>query len=82
MNRNWTSKLQVILRFAYISRKKFCSHTLKASLEEVIVTRSYKMKAKYMKEDMWKSFFVNLQVDILQLHYELTSSQIVFKDLK
>ena len=41
------------------------------------------MKTKYMKEDMWKSFFfINLQVDILQLDYELTSLEIVFKELK
>ena len=35
-----------------------------------------------MEEDVWKSFFVNLQAGILQLHYRLTSSQIVFGDFK
>ena len=39
--------------------------------------RSEKMKAKYMKGDVWKSFFINLQVNISQLHYKLTSSQII-----
>ena len=64
MNRDWTSKLQVILLAA---KKKLASHTFKASWEEVIVMHSGKMKAKYMKEDEWKSFFVNLQADISQL---------------
>ena len=27
-------------------------------------------------------FFVNMKVGILQFHYELTSSQIIFRDLK
>ena len=46
--------------FANVSRKKFCSHTFKASSKEVIVMSSKKMKAKYIKEDMWKSFFREL----------------------
>ena len=57
MSRNWTGKLQVTLLSAYISWKKLCSHTFKAFLEEVILMHSDKMKAKYMKEDMWKIFF-------------------------
>ena len=36
MNRNCTGKLQVTLLFAYISRKKLCSYTSKATTEEVI----------------------------------------------
>ena len=69
--------------YAYISWKKLCSHTFKASLEEVFVMHSEKKKAKYMKEDVWKSFFfVNLQVGILQIHYRLTSLQIVFNYFK
>ena len=28
-----------------------------------------KMKAKYMKEDVWKSFFLKLQLGISHLHY-------------
>ena len=43
--------------------------------EEVIVMHSEKMKAKYVKENVWKA-------GILQLHYKLTSSQIVFRDFK
>ena len=58
MNCNWTGKLQVTLLSAYISRKKLCSQTFKASLEELIVMHSEKMKAKYMKEDVWKSLFL------------------------
>ena len=45
--------------FANISWKKFGSHTLKVSSEEVMVIRSEKMKAKYVKEHVWKSFVVN-----------------------
>ena len=52
MNRNGTGKLQVTLLFAYISGKKLCSHIFKASSEEVIVMRSEKTKAKYMKENV------------------------------
>ena len=75
MNRNWTGKLEeVALLFAYISWKKLCSHTFKISSEEVIVMRSEKMKVKYIKEDVWKSFF---SVSISQLHYELTFSQMI-----
>ena len=54
---------QVTLLSIYISWKKLCSHTFKASLEEVIVTYSEKMmysaktKAKCMTEYVWKSFF-------------------------
>ena len=58
------------------------AHSLKASLEEVIVKHSEKIKVKYMKEDAWKSFFVNLQAGISQLHYRLTSSQTIFRDFK
>ena len=43
---------------------------------------SEKMKAKYMKKMCEKVFFVNLQAGISQLHYKLTSSQIVFRDFK
>ena len=76
-------KLQVTPLSAYICWKKLCSHIFKASLEEVIVMHSEKMKAKYVKEDVWKSFFfVNLQVGIPQLHNRLTSSQIVFRYFK
>ena len=82
MNRNGTGKLQVTLLFAYISGKKLCSHIFKASSEEVIVMRSEKTKAKYMKENVWKSFFINVQVTISQLHYKSTSSQMVFKYFK
>ena len=75
MNRNWTGKLEeVALLFAYISWKKLCSHNFKISSEEVIVMRSEKMKVKYMKEDVWKSFF---SVSISQLYYELTFSQMI-----
>ena len=70
------------VNYKYIYWKKLCSDTFKASSEEVIVMYSAKMKADYMKEDVWKSFFGNLQVGILQLHYRLTSSQIIFRDFK
>ena len=83
MNRNWTGKLQVTILSAYISWKKLCSHTFKPYLEEVIGVHHEKMKAKYMKEDVWKSFyFVNLEAGILQLHYKLTYSEIFCRDFK
>ena len=50
MNRNWTGKIQVTLLLVYIFWKKESSHSFKASLEEVIVIRSDKMKEKYIKE--------------------------------
>ena len=46
-------KLQVT---AYIYGTKLCSHTFKSSSEEVTAMYSLKMKAKYMKEDVWKFF--------------------------
>ena len=45
-----------LLLSAYISWKKLCSHTFKASSEEIIVCILRK-NAKYMKEVGWKSFF-------------------------
>ena len=43
---------------------------------------SEKMKAKYSKEDVWKSvFFVKFQVGISQLH-QINFSQTVFRDFK
>ena len=32
--------------------------------------------------NIWSFFFIDLQADILQLHYRLTSLQIVFSDLR
>ena len=51
--RRWIviEQVQVTLISAYISWKKLCPHTFKASLEEVIVMYSEKVKTKYMKED-------------------------------
>ena len=54
----------------------------KRLLKEVIVMHSEKMKAKYMKKDAWKSFFVSLQADILQLHYRLTSLQMILRNFR
>ena len=54
MNRNWTSKVQVTVLFTYIFWKILYPYTFKASLKEVIVIRSEKMKAKYMKENVQK----------------------------
>ena len=82
MNRNWTAKFQVTLLFAYIFWKKLRSYTLQVSSEKVIVILPGKMKAKYMKEDVWKSFVVSFQRGISQLQYELTSSQKISRDIK
>ena len=60
-----------------------CSHTFKASSQEVIVMRSEKMqvKGKIHKQGSVREFFlVNLQLGISQLHYESTSRQIKFRD--
>ena len=56
----WNSDSDLFLWDIYISWKKLCSRTFKASSEEVIEMRSQKMKPKYLKEDMWKSFFCKL----------------------
>ena len=56
MNRNWPAKSQVTLLLDYVSWKKLCSHTFKGFSEKVVVMYSLEMKAKYMKEDVWKSF--------------------------
>ena len=45
-------KLQVAQLFPYISWRKLYSHTFKGSSEEVIMMRSEKMEAKYMKEEV------------------------------
>ena len=37
-----------------------CACTLSKPLQEVIVMHYEKMKTKYMKEDVWKSFFCKL----------------------
>ena len=69
MNRNWTGTLQVTLLSTYISRKKLCAQTFKASSEEVILMYSEKMKSKSMKKD------VNLQLAPASGHLA-TSQQI------
>ena len=64
-----------------IPLKKVWSHTFKASLEEIIVMLSEKMKAKNTWRGMCERvFFVKLQAGTSQLHYELASSQIIFRD--
>ena len=60
---NWTGKLQVTLFVAYIFPKSVLAHfqrLLGRSNRDVF----WKMKAKHMKENVWKSFFLNFQVDI------------------
>ena len=46
---------------------------------EVIVICSEKIKDKIRKGVSVKFFFVNLQAGILQFHYELTFSLIIFR---
>ena len=53
MNPDWTGKLQVKLLFT----ERDCAHTLSKWYSDI---HSEKMKAKYMKEDVWKSFFRKL----------------------
>ena len=49
MDCNWSDKLQVTPFFICFPFKKIYLYTFKASLEEVIVMSSEKMKAKYIK---------------------------------
>ena len=76
MNRDWTGKLQVIL----LSAEKI---VLAHSSEEVNRDAFWENEAKiHERECIERVFFVNLQAAILQLHYRLTSSKIVFRDFK
>ena len=79
MNRNWPGKL---LLCAYISWKKLCSHTFKASSEKVIVCILRKWRLNAKKRVCERDFFVNLQVGISRLHYNLTFSQTVIRDFE
>ena len=62
------------------------SHTFKPSWEEVIVMHSEKMKAKYMKEGVWKSFFRKLadwhRATSLQINFFTHSSQEFWESFK
>ena len=62
------------------------SHTFKPSWEEVIVMHSEKMKAKYMKEGVWKSFFRKLadwhRATSLQINFFTDSSQEFWESFK
>ena len=74
---HWVSSLSKVISRNIITKNKTKE---KKKTEQVIVMYSEKMKEKCMKEDVWKSFFVNFQVGISQLHKRLTSSQTVFRD--
>ena len=56
-----------------------CSHTLKVSLEEVIIMFSEKMKAKFVKEDVWKSFFRKLAGSHLAISFQINFSTYNFQ---
>ena len=58
MNRDWIGKIQLALLFICIFWNKECSHNPNAIVEEVIVMRYKKMKAKYIKQYMWNSLFL------------------------
>ena len=58
----WILIEQVSYYFPFVFPEIYCNS------EKVIMMHSKKMKAKCMKVDVWKSFFVNLQVGISQLH--------------
>ena len=82
MNRNCTGKIQVALIFFIFPEKK-SARTIyfTTSLEGVIVVRSEEMHEKTHKGVCVNDFlFVNLQTGISQRYYELTSSQIIFRD--
>ena len=80
MNRNWTGKLQVTLLFYFLKEILFAH--FQSLLGRSNPGSFLENEGKYIKEDMWKSFFLNLQVGISQLFFKLTSSQVVVKDFK
>ena len=77
MNRDWTGKLRVML----LSAERNCTRsTLFGGSNR---DASWENEGKIHEKKMCKRvFFVNLQAGISQLHYKLTSSQIVFRDFK
>ena len=72
----WIVIEQVNYYFRLMFLEKNSARTLSKPLQKSNRVYSEKMKAKCVKEDVWKS----LQVGNLQLHYILTSSQIIFRD--
>ena len=71
-----------LLIFPYFQTEILLAHfesRFGRSKRDVVLENERKIhKGGYVKE----FFFVNLQVGILQLYYELTSSQIILKDVK
>ena len=78
----WIVIEQVIKSNTTFRWKKLCSHTFKASSEEVIVMHSEKMKAKYMKEDVRKSFFRRLASWHLGTPLQINFFRDIFRDFK
>ena len=77
------SNMNVLLRTSLVRKFLVLVSTGQSFFRKVTVIRSKKMKAKYMKEDVWKSLFlINLQVGVSQLNYELISSKIIFRYFK
>ena len=77
---SWLSgKLQVLL-LSLIFPESNCDCTLSKSFERS--NRDGFWEGEIDEVGCVKKFFVNLQVGILQLHYWLTSSQIIFRDFK
>ena len=77
MYRNWTSKLQVTLLSAYISRKKL-SNRLRNKWSWCILRKWGQNEGGCVKE----LFSAKLQVGISQLYNRSTSSQTVLRDFK
>ena len=82
MNHNRTGKLQITLLSAYISWKKLCSHTSKASSEEAkAVARSCAVKKVFLEKFQNSqestcarvSFLIKLQAWILPLVHEIST---------
>ena len=80
MNRNWTVKLQVTLLFYFLKEIIFAH--FQSLLGRSNRSSFLENEGKYIKKDMWKSFFLNFKVGISQLFFKLTSSQVVVKDFK
>ena len=74
MNRYWTGKLQVTLRFTLYALKETVLAHFQSLFGRSNRDAFWENEGKIHEGGCVKDFFVNLQVGISQLHVELTSS--------
>ena len=75
MNCNWKGKLQVTLLSVYVSWNKLCSHTFKASSEELTWCFLRKKRQNTWRTMCERVFSVNLQVGLSQLKINFFQKQ-------